>query len=284
MLDAMHPFKRVNDSLARTPIIISVPHAGRNYPADCASMARVPLDRLVRLEDRYADQLAVRCMAAGMYAIIARVPRLWIDLNRSEADVDPAMLIPPHVPSAPISHKARGGLGLVPRRLAGVGDIWHAPLHRAALAARIEQLHRPYHAAISTGAAAARTRFGAALIIDLHSMPPLNISPAPDVVIGDRFGRTADPRLTEAARAIFEAAGLRVAVNVPYPGGHILERHGQPHTGVHALQLEIDRRLYLDAHLLEPGMGLKRMQDLVHSVAISLGRELLAPGLAEAAE
>ena len=283
-MDSQPSFVSFNADAVQTPIVLSVPHAGRAYPPECAALTRVGIDRLIRLEDRYADQLAQHCSAAGCHVIIAHLPRLWIDLNRAETDVDAQMIDPPlRVPSS-VSHKVRSGLGLVPRRLAGVGDIWRAKLSRDDLVARILIAHRPYHAAVSAALAAAQNRFGGALLIDLHSMPPLMTDPPADIVIGDRFGRSADARMAEVTRAICESAGFRVALNTPYPGGYLIERHGRPVHNIHALQLEVDRRLYLDDALTEPGYGLEKIQALILSVARGLAAEIRSSNYAEAVE
>ena len=241
------------------------------------------MDRLMRLEDRCADRLTEACITDRHSVIIAQAPRLWIDLNRAEQDMDPQMMAVP-VASSGISQKARGGLGIVPTRLAGVGDIWREKLTIDELNARIEQVHRPYHMALARTLDRARARFGVAILIDLHSMPPLKGVESAQIVIGDCFGRAADSRLSESARAICEDACFLTALNAPYAGGYILERHGRPHRNVHALQIEVDRTLYLDEALDRPGKGLKKMQNLVVRLAQGLAQELSQTKFAEAAE
>lgn len=277
------PFDSVNAATPRGPVILSVPHAGRRYP-DCQAMLRVPIAQLSSLEDRHADLLAANAIAEGATAIIARTPRLWIDLNRAEADLDPAMVAGTPRSPVPLSVKVRGGLGLVPRRLAGTGDIWRTPLARADLDARIATIHRPYHAALAAVLTAAHARFGAALLLDIHSMPPLRTPGAPEVVIGDRFGASAAPRLTAAAETVLAESGLRIAVNTPYAGGHIVAHHAKPASGFHAMQIEVDRALYLDRHLDGPGHGLARMQRTIARLVAALGEALLDDAQALAAE
>ncbi|WP_414903118.1 N-formylglutamate amidohydrolase [Sphingomonas flavalba] len=267
------------------PVILSVPHAGRCYPADTARLARVPADRLIALEDRHVDLLAAHAPAAGAATLVARTPRAWIDLNRSEQDVDPAMIDPPIAFGRAPSAKVRGGLGLVPRRLAGVGDLWRAPLARASLDARIQGVHRPYHAALATAIADAHTRFGIAVLLDLHSMPPLGGAQPPTLVLGDRFGLTAGSRFTARLRGEAEAAGLRVALNAPYQGGHILERHGAPGRGIHAIQVEVDRALYLGKSLRTPdSAGVARLARFIATCVSALAEEALGGTMPIAAE
>ncbi len=267
------------------PVILSVPHAGRCYPADTARLARVPADRLVALEDRHVDLLAAHAPAAGAATLVARTPRAWIDLNRSEQDVDPTMIDPPIAFGRAPSAKVRGGLGLVPRRLAGIGDLWRAPLARGQLDARINAVHRPYHAALAAAIAASRDRFGVAVLLDLHSMPPLGGERPPELVLGDRFGLSAGTRFTARLRGEAEAAGLRVALNTPYQGGHILERHGAPGRGIHAVQIEVDRALYLARDLRAPDpSGVARLARFIARCVGALAEEALGGTLPVAAE
>jgi N-formylglutamate amidohydrolase len=213
---------------------------------------------------------------AGASALVARAPRLIIDLNRSETDLDPEMVDGPIVVDTPLSAKARGGLGLIPRRTSALGDLWTRKLGTAEVLARIEALHRPYHTTLAAMLSTARSQFGAAVLLDIHSMPPLRAerSQRPvQIVIGDRYGRSAQSRFTEAAAHAARTLGYVVAVNAPYPGNYILERHGQPPDSVHALQIEIDRSLYLDTWMIEPSRGLAATQRLVQTVVEALARE-----------
>jgi N-formylglutamate amidohydrolase len=188
------------------------------------------------------------------------------------------------------SAKVRGGLGLVPERLAYAGSLWRHPLPYAELCRRVEQIHRPYHAAIAQALALTRARHGAALLIDVHSMPPLRTlvgggeQAVPRIVVGDRFGRSATDRLTDLTAEVARRHGHEVAINTPYSGNHILERHGRPEQGIHAIQIEIDRSLYLDRDLMTPGEGLPDVRRLLADLAFALAQELAGPGLQLAAE
>jgi len=272
------PF-RVYTEVPRTPVIISVPHAGRAYPPECAPLSRVPLDQLLPLEDRYADMLVARCIEAGVTVVVADVPRLWIDLNRDEQDWDA-----PRAESHHLSARARAGLGLIPTRLAGVGDIWRTRPDAATVAERLASVHRPYHAALTALLAAARARYGIAILLDVHSMPPIKSPDAPDLVVGDRFGHSAAGRLSEAARTLCTADGFSVAHNAPYAGGAIVQRHGAPRANIHALQIEIDRRCYLAAGLTTPSAGVGRVQMLIQRLAQGLAEAACSERTAAAAE
>jgi N-formylglutamate amidohydrolase len=261
------------------PVLLSVPHAGRAYdPAQLAGL-RVPLGSVRQLEDRYADRLTEA--AKGIPTIIARTPRLMIDLNRAPDDLDPDMIRGGYGRLA--SAKARAGLGLIPTRLWGVGPLWRTAFDPADIATRLRDIHTPYHDTIARVLEQARMRWGAALLIDLHSMPPVKGNDGPDIVIGDRFGMSASSQLTATAESLLKGLGFSVAINAPYAGGYIVTRHAKPHVGIHALQIEVDRRLYLDAALDQPGPGLARMQRTVVRLIESLTDEITA-GIAQAAE
>jgi N-formylglutamate amidohydrolase len=217
-------------------------------------------------------------------AIVAATARAYVDLNRDEREIDPEILAARPMPGALIvSPKVTGGLGVVPSRIATGGAVWKRPLPPEALEARLAGVHRPYHAAIAAAMDEAQAAHGVAILIDCHSMPPLaRRGVAPQIVIGDRHGRSAGLRFTEAATDAARRAGLMVARNHPYAGGHTLDRHGWPRGGRHAIQIEIDRTLYLDAAQRSPGPGLTRLRQVVAAIAAALGDE--ARGHALAAE
>ena len=284
----MPSFEIVGPPVPESPVVISVPHAGRDYPPALRAMARVSMAALTALEDRWVD--AVGDAARGAETMLAqRAARAWIDLNRAETERDPrlddgVMGGGAAAPGQPIaSAKVRSGLGLVPRRTAQAGELWSRKLSAAEVEARIAADHRPYHAALGGALAAARARFGAAVLLDLHSMPSIAGAGAPQVVLGDRFGRAAASRFVHRIEAEVEAAGLRVALNSPYAGGHILDRHARPAAGIHGVQLEIDRALYLDRRgELSPGFA--GVVALVRRVIAALADEALARPAALAAE
>lgn len=262
-----------------SPVILSVPHAGRLYPPALLEQARVRPETLRRLEDRWVDLLVHPLIALGFTVLIARAPRALIDLNRHDREIDPAMLsdLPPMI-TLQSSAKLRGGLGLLPRRLAGAPELWRRPIAWTEAQRRIETVHRPYHTMIGQLMATARDVHGHAILIDLHSMPPLPPPspgyPAPGLVLGDRFGRSASSRLTTLAADVAAGHDMLVALNSPYAGDYLIERHGRPERDLHALQIEIDRALYLDATLDRPGPGIARMRVLVQAMAQALAAEL----------
>ncbi|KRA83066.1 N-formylglutamate amidohydrolase [Altererythrobacter sp. Root672] len=291
---AAHPAFTLTQRIAPpVPVIIAVPHAGRVYPAEFAENFRHSSQASLRLEDRFADLVAEAvARETGASLLVAHAPRAMIDLNRAPDDIDWDMV----EGEAPVSRtrhaagrRARSGLGLVPRRLPGLGELWKQGMTCEELAARIEQVHQPYHAALSRGLESLRDRWGAALLIDLHSMPPLGpkrgSDAAVDFVIGDRFGASASSSLSAAAFDHFTSIGRRAAHNRPYAGGYVLDRHASPSRGLHALQLEICRATYLDSELREPGPGLEAITNAVSGLIRRLSGELIGGwGLPQAAE
>ena len=265
-----------------SPVVISVPHAGRDYPLALRAALRVPVTALTPLEDRYVDILALEAWA-GETMLVQRSARAWIDLNRAEDERDPQIDGGAGRRSHGLqSAKLRGGLGLIPRRIAGAGELWRRKLDGEEVMGRIAGAHRPYHTALATALERARARFGVAVLLDLHSMPPL--AGAVQIVLGDRFGRSAAARFIDRVQGDVAIAGIPCAVNTPYAGGHILDRHGKPRGGVHAVQIEFDRALYLDAARDRPGAGLGTTAGLLRRMIDALADEALAAPLAQAAE
>ncbi len=273
----------------RSPLIVSVPHAGRHYPLAMDRLCRLSADQLMVLEDRRSDALASAAAQAGHHVIIAQTARAWIDLNRAEDEIDHGMIALEDRASlvAKPSAKVRGGLGLIPRRIAAGGELWREPLSASDVNARVASVYWPYHEAVAAALAARVERFGTAILLDLHTMPPLKTegsAPAPHVVVGDLFRRSAHPRFTDRVLTEAQAAGFRTALNAPYAGGAILERHAKPHRNIHALQLEIDRRLYLDASMRDLSAGAAATAQLVRRIADALQEEALNQALPLAAE
>ncbi len=282
------------------PVLVAVPHAGRAYPPAVTAKMRDPVLAQLRLEDRYVDRLAIAvARETGASLLVAHAPRALLDLNRAEDDVDWDMIEGGRPESAgggePVQRsnaRARSGLGLVPRRLPGSGEIWRGRLTPLELAARIAGIHRAYHAAIAAELARIRAAWGAALLIDLHSMPPLRAAEgearAPVLVLGDRFGASCHVALMGRALAHCEARGTPAAQNRPYSGGYVLDRHGDPRVGIHAMQIEVCRATYLDRRLAEPGAGLPAVAAMLTALVRELGAEAAllggGEGLLQAAE
>jgi N-formylglutamate amidohydrolase len=258
-------FERLGPATAETPLVCAVPHGGRNYPPAVFSASAVPHPILEQLEDRYADLLIAKAVQHRAVAIVARVARAWIDLNRGEEDLDPALRDPPHS-GPPQTPRARSGLGLLPRRV-GRRDLWREPPTTESAAARIANIHRPYHAAVADALDQACQRFGFAVLLDCHSMPPLNGLRPARIVVGDAHGKSAGKGVAAEVAREARIHGYAAAINAPYAGAHSLARHGRPADNVHALQIEVDRSLYLERDMRAPSDGLRRTQSLFWDLA-----------------
>jgi N-formylglutamate amidohydrolase len=263
------------------PVLLSVPHSGRDYPDWLVALAAAGKPSLTTLEDPLVDRLVWRALQRGCGAVIARTPRAAVDCNRSEDEVDPSVV--DGARRGRVSARARGGLGIIPARTQQHGYLWRRAITTSQLDERLSQAYRPYHEAIEAQLALMMERFGCALLLDCHSMPPPP-SGVPAIVLGDCRGRTADGWISAEAVAICGRLGFEAGLNDPFAGGHVIERHSKPHTGIHALQLEIDRRCYLDQRLAKPGRGFDSVAVLIETLAIELGQSLIGRQYATAAE
>jgi N-formylglutamate amidohydrolase len=263
------------------PVLLSVPHSGRDYPDWLVGMASGGRAALRSLEDPLVDRLVWRALGRGVGAVIARSPRAAVDCNRAEDEIDPAVIEGGRRDR--LTARARGGLGIVPARTPQHGYLWRRPVTQRQLGERLDQAHRPYHAAIADLLGLLLDRFGCALLLDCHSMPP---PPAgvPPIVFGDCRGQTADPWLSAEAVRIAADCGFAAVLNDPFAGGHVIARHADPACSLHALQIEIDRRAYLDPALREPGHGFDRMASFLDTLVVNLGEALLGHRFAAAAE
>ncbi len=239
-----------------SPAVFSSPHSGSEYPAELLARTRLDLEQLRSSEDAFVDSLFLPATAHGAPLIAARLPRAWLDLNRAAEDLDPAVV--EGAARRPGNPRIAAGLGVIPRVVAEGRHIQDGKLSMAVATARIAELWHPYHARLGALLDESRAMFGTAILFDCHSMPhdalasaPMLRGRRPDVILGDRFGASCDRWLIEAASEAFTAAGFAVARNAPFAGGYITQRYGVPQGGVQALQIEIDRALYMDERRIE---------------------------------
>ena len=263
------------------PVVLSVPHSGRAYPDWLVAMAFGGRNSLATLEDPLVDRLVWRAVQRGCAAVIAQTPRAAVDCNRAEDEIDPSVV--DGTCARPLTARARGGLGIVPGRTQQHGHLWRRPIDLDQLEKRIVQAHRPYHEAIEKQIELLLDRFGCALLLDCHSMPPPPRG-IPPVVFGDCRGRTAQDWVSNEAVRIANRWGFQAGLNDPFAGGHVIDRHARPARDVHALQIELDRRLYLDAALKSPGHGFDAAAGLIEAIAVELGEAILGRRFATAAE
>jgi N-formylglutamate amidohydrolase len=272
----IEPLRRTN------ALIFASPHSGRRYPTDLLSLARAGLLSLRRSEDAYVDELFAGAGAHGAAVLSATVARAYVDLNRDPGELDPDMFeerLPPAVATA--NARVLAGLGVIPRITGDGQTIYRRKLALADAERRFALVHRPYHAILANLVAETRALFGCAVLVDCHSMPSCaRGAHAPDIVLGDRFGMSCHPSLTALAEATLRRLGYRVARNAPFAGGHTTRIHGRPELRTHALQIEINRALYVDERTLEPTSGFARVRHDMSRLAEALAAAALHKSLA----
>lgn len=274
------------------PFVLNSPHSGSRYPDSFLAASRLDAAAIRRSEDSFVDELFRPAVALGIPLLRAHFPRAWLDVNREPFELDPRMFTGRLPPYANVrSARVTGGLGTIARVVADSEEIYAGPLAVEEAMERIETVYLPYHAALSRLIADTEARFGCCVLLDCHSMPSAVRSPnggqtRPDVVLGDRHGKSCAPRLTGTAEAILTRLGYEVSRNRPYAGGYITEHYGRPADGIHALQIEINRALYLDEKRLERSAGFRPLADNLATFARRIveasGNWLMPP--AEAAE
>ncbi|GGE12413.1 N-formylglutamate amidohydrolase [Polymorphobacter glacialis] len=279
-------FSVSGDSDGRWPVVMASPHSGRDYPPAFLAASRLSMAQLRRAEDPLVDALLEGI--GDVPVLTARHGRAFLDLNRAEDELDPAMYDAPLPITARQTERVGAGLGVVPRVAAQGLDIYRRRMPPGEAEARLAALHRPWHARIAELLARARARHGFAILIDCHSMPqPSGVLP-PQIVLGDRYGGSASPALMSMIEGHFQAAGWRVGRNIPYAGGHTTAFHGAPGAGIHAVQVEIDRGLYVDTGRMTPTAGFAAVASAMTGLAALLVAEAaslgLEPPLQEAAE
>ncbi|MDX8501635.1 N-formylglutamate amidohydrolase [Mesorhizobium captivum] len=260
------PFEIRSGAEQRVPFLFNSPHSGRHYPERFLAMARLDRNAIRRSEDCYVEELFGGAVALGAPMLAANFPRAYLDVNREPWELDPRMFAEP-VPSFCNIRSARvaGGLGTVPK-LVGEGlDIYPGRLPLSEAVGRIETVYKPYHETLKRLLTRTHARFGYAVLIDCHSMPASirvgDNGVRPDFIIGDRFGISATAALTETAIGLLTGMGYAVAHNKPYAGGFITEHYGRPARHLHALQIEVNRGLYMNERTFQKSAGFDALAD-----------------------
>lgn len=241
----------------KAPIVLNSPHSGRDYPLEFLRTSRLGNLGIRKSEDFMVDELVKGGATHGLPFIRANFPRAYLDVNREPYELDPTMFegkLPPHVNTSSI--RVASGLGTIAKIVAEGENIYSRFLSVDEGMTRIETLYKPYHAALREKLAKTHVAFGCSLLIDCHSMPSRQhigcTKNQADFVLGDRFGSSCHPAITTAAKIILIEMGYSVDINRPYAGGFITEHYGRPENGLHALQIEVNRSIYMDETRILP--------------------------------
>jgi len=245
------PFEIVEPANWRAPIIFNSPHSGSVYPAEFLNASRIDVTALRRSEDSFMDELIAGLSDRGFPVVRVHFPRSYVDVNREPYELDPRMFNG-RLPSFANTRSMRvaGGLGTIPRVVGDGQEIYRERLNVDDALTRIEALYKPYHRALRRLINKAHQTFGTVILVDCHSMPSIGISREeprrPDVVVGDRYGTSCATLLAEVVEGTFGGLGYSLGRNKPYAGGFITEHYGNPASGLHAIQIELNRAIYMD--------------------------------------
>lgn len=256
--DRSPPFEIVEPAEWRAPIIFNSPHSGSVYPDDFLAASRIDLPTLRRSEDSFMDELVSHLSERGFPTVRVNFPRSYVDVNREPYELDPRMFSG-RLPSFANTRSMRvaGGLGTIPRVVGDGQEIYRERIAVDEALERIEALYKPYHRALRRLIAKVHQMFGTVVVVDCHSMPSVGVSRdeprRPDVVIGDRYGTSCAPLLPDRVEETMGGLGYSVERNKPYAGGFITEHYGNPASGLHAVQLELNRAIYMDERRRERG-------------------------------
>jgi len=252
------PFEIFEPTVWRAPIIFNSPHSGSVYPRSFLRASRIDHAALRRSEDSFMDEIIADLTGCGFPTVRVNFPRSYVDVNREPYELDPRMFAG-RLPSFANTRSMRvaGGLGTIPRVVGDGQDIYYERLDVEDALSRIEALYKPYHRALRRLINKAHQTFGAVILVDCHSMPSIGVSrdepKRPDIVIGDRYGTSCASLLPDLVQDIFETRGYSVGRNKPYAGGFITEHYGNPASGLHTIQLELNRAIYMDERRRERG-------------------------------
>ena len=269
------PFEAIEPADCRGPILFNSPHSGRVYPRDFLLASRLDLATLRRSEDSFVDDLIAGVVGRGHPLVRAHFPRCYVDVNREPYELDPRMF-DGRLPSFANTRSMRvaGGLGTVARVVGDAQEIYDQRIPVDDALRRIEGLYKPYHRALRKLVTRIHREFGAAVLVDCHSMPsaagPKDDRPRADIVIGDRYGTSCLSVIADTIEATLRERGYSVSRNKPYAGGFITEHYGNPAAGLHSIQLEINRALYMDERRLERSSSFAKVAEDLEALADQL--------------
>ena len=282
------PFEVLAPQEQTAPVVFASPHSGRVYPQDFLDASRLDATAIRRSEDAFIDELFASAVSHGAPLLRANFPRAYMDPNREAYELDPAMFIgrlPDYVNTR--SPRVAAGLGTIAKVVASGEEIYATKLPFSEVERRLLRCYRPYHAALARLIEDTKAKFGACLLVDCHSMPsiggPTDADPGlrrVDVVLGDRFGTACARELVVGADDLLTDLGLVVTRNDPYAGGFTTRHYGKPGEGIHALQIEVNRSLYMDERAIERGEGMEMLAghlERLVEVLITTAREVVVP-------
>lgn len=282
-------FSLVSPVQRTTSVVFASPHSGRDYPTAFLRRAVLDAQQIRSSEDAFVDQLFDAAPRHGAPLLLAGAPRAYVDLNRAPEEFDPALI--DGIRRAAHNPRIASGLGVIPRVVSNGRAIMRGKISLAEAHMRITDHWRPYHDQLQTLLDQAHGAFGEAILIDCHSMPHEaieSVSPAgsarPDVVLGDRFGAAAAGSVVERVEAAFASAGFNVARNMPFAGAYITQHYGRPSRRQHAVQVEIDRALYMDEQSVRPNGNFAAFKAALDGVVAELAAIGEAGDLRVAAE
>lgn len=270
------PFEIIEPTAVGAPILFNSPHSGSTYPRDFLALSRLDVATLRRSEDSFVDELVAGVVGHGFPLMRAHFPRCFVDVNREPYELDPRMFdgrLPAFANTR--SMRVAGGLGTVARVVGDAQEIYDQRIPVDDALARIDLLYKPYHRALRRLFTRLHHAFGAAVLVDCHSMPSTagqrDERPRPEFVLGDRYGTSCVGAISEMVEQTLRALGYTVSRNKPYAGGFITEHYGNPAAGLHAIQLEINRALYMDERRYERTPGFARLAADMETLAVRLG-------------
>lgn len=290
-----NPVEVIEPTAQKLPLVMSSPHSGALYPHSFIESTVLDGHALRRSEDSFMDQVARASVGLGVPMVAARFPRVLLDPNREPYELDPRMFhgaAPSYVKDSP---RVKGGLGTIARIVGSGQPIYGQKLSYMEAEWRIDHLYRPYHATLQRLLDQTVARFGFAILIDWHSMPSAAVRRSakaqdgthgqPDLVLGDRFGQSCQRSVVKIVETAARQHRYFAVRNAPYAGGHITSHYGRPQRGLHALQIEVNRSIYMDEEGYAPTAGLERLVQFGEAVAeklgtLSLRRAVDAPPLA----
>ena len=264
----------VEPSTLTSGVVFALPHSGRDYGVSFLNQSILDKISIRSSEDAFLDQLIDGIEKYGAPEIIANAPRAFIDLNRSTDELDPALIS--GIKNNMRNPRISSGLGVIPRVVSHGKEIYRGKLSLEQAQSRIEYYWNPYHKDLSNLLKRAQSIYGQSLLIDMHSMPHEAVSTqssfirAPEIVVGDRFGMSSDPEFTNLIVSILKQHGFRVAKNTPFAGAFITKHHGKIKERTHAIQLEIDRSLYMDEERVSPNSGFEKLKSQLFPALIQI--------------